>query len=58
MGSKMGRPTENPKNTQVKIRITQDDRAKIDYCCKELEYTQYMLLMEHVNEVYDRLTKK
>lgn len=33
---KMGRPfEENPKNTKITIRVTKDEKEKLDKYCKE-----------------------
>lgn len=30
--AKMGRPTDNPKTERIEIRITKEDKEKIDFC--------------------------
>lgn len=55
--AKMGRPTTNPKDQAIKIRATKDDREKLLYCCEKLNKTQYEVIMEGVNWVYEKINK-
>ena len=57
VAAKMGRPTDNPKNMSIKIRATKDDREKLLYCCKEMNKTQYQILMEGLELVYEKINK-
>ena len=57
LSAKMGRPTENPKKEIIKIRATKDDRNKLLYCCEQLSKTQYEIVMEGINKVYNEIKK-
>lgn len=57
MSPRTGRPTENPKNEIIKIRATEDDRQKLLYCCETSGKTQYEVVMEGIEEVYQKLKK-
>lgn len=57
VAAKMGRPTDNPKNLSIKIRATKDDKERLLYCCKELNKTQYQILMEGLELVYEKINK-
>lgn len=57
MSAKMGRPTENPKTEIIKIRATKEDRDKLIICCKERNATQYDIVMEGINKVYEDIKK-
>ena len=57
MCAKMGRPTENPKNEQIKIRATKNDRILLEECCKLLGKTQYDVVMEGIRLVYEKAKK-
>ena len=57
MSAKMGRPTENPKTEIIKIRATKDDREKLLFCCEKLGKTQYEVVMEGINKVYQKAKK-
>ena len=58
MASRMGRPTLNPKNQEIKIRATVDDREKLLYCCEQTGKTQYEIVMEGIDWVYQMLKKQ
>lgn len=53
----MGRPTENPKTEIIKVRATKEDRDKLLLCCKKKEATQYDIVMEGINKVYNEIKK-
>ena len=55
MSSKMGRPTENPKKEVIKIRATKEDREKLLYCCEIMNKTQYEVVTEGIDKVYEEI---
>lgn len=58
MSSHIGRPkSQNPKNKEIKIRATDQDREKLLYCCKKTGKTQYEVIMEGIDKVYNEITK-
>lgn len=57
MSPRMGRPTDNPKSEVIKIRATKKDREKLLFCCSVTGKTQYEIVMEGIEEVYQK-TKK
>lgn len=57
MSPRTGRPTSNPKITEIKIRATKDDKEKLLYCCSETGKTQYEVVMEGINKVYNEIKK-
>ena len=57
MGTKMGRPTDNPKTEIIKIRATKNDREKLLECCEKKQATQYEIVMEGINKVYEEIKK-
>lgn len=58
MSPRTGRPTTNPKNREIKIRATEDDREKLQYCCERTGKTQYEVVMEGIGRVYKDLQEK
>lgn len=32
LDKKMGRPTSNPKSEEIKVRISKEDKEKLEYC--------------------------
>jgi hypothetical protein len=57
MCAKMGRPTENPKTEQIKIRATKDDKHLLEECCKLMDSTQYEVVMKGIRMVYETIKK-
>lgn len=57
MSPRTGRPTENPKNDIIKIRATKEDREKLLYCCEVTGKTQYEVVMEGIESVYQKIKK-
>lgn len=55
MSPRTGRPTDNPKKLEIKIRATKGDREKLLYCCEKLGLTQYEIVMKGINKVYDEI---
>ena len=54
---KMGRPTDNPKTEQIKIRATKEDKKLLENCCEKLNKTQYDVIMTGIKSVYDEIEK-
>lgn len=57
MSPRTGRPTNNPKDEIIKIRATKKDREKLLLCCSITGKTQYEVVMEGIEEVYQKLKK-
>ena len=57
MSPRMGRPTNNPKSEQIKIRATKEDRALLEECCEKLNKTQYEVVMSGIRKVYTEIKK-
>lgn len=53
-----GRPTDNPKTEQIKIRATKEDRQVLERCCEVLNKTQYEVIMEGIRKLYANLIKE
>lgn len=52
---KMGRPTDNPKNHQTRIRMTQEEWDKLEYCSKAMSKTKTEIVNLGVNKIYNEL---
>ena len=53
----MGRPTDNPKNISLKVRLDKDTSKKLDECVKVLEVSKAEVMRLGVNKVYKDLPK-
>lgn len=55
MSPRTGRPTENPKNHETRIRMSDKDIEMLEYCCKATGRTKADIIREGIREVYERL---
>ena len=59
MGNKkMGRPTDNPKDISLKVRLDQETSEKLDDCVRVLEVSKAEVVRRGVHKVHDDLQKK
>lgn len=54
---KMGRPTDNPKNTSIKFKADDDTVAKLKECSKALDVSQAEVLRRGVHRIHGDLKK-
>lgn len=52
---KMGRPTENPKNHQTRIRMTQDEWDRLDYCAKSMNLTKTDVINMSILKLFEEI---
>lgn len=57
MSPRTGRPTDNPKTEQIKIRATKEDKSLLEECCNELNQTQYEVIMNGIKKVHAGIKK-
>ena len=57
MTQKMGRPTDNPKDKHIGIRLTDADLARLDYCAKETGLTRAAVIRQSVKRFFEELKK-
>lgn len=55
MSSRTGRPTEDPKTHETRIRMSDKDIEMLEYCCKATGRTKADIIREGIREVYERL---
>lgn len=56
MATKMGRPTDNPKKHDTRIRMSDEDINLLEYCAKISGKTKSEIIREGIREVYAKLT--
>ena len=54
----MGRPTDNPKDISLKVRLDKGTAEKLDECAEELEVSKAEVIRRGVHKVHDDLMKK
>ena len=57
MSPRTGRPTQNPKREEIKIRATKEDKDMLKECCEILNQTQYDVVMNGIKKVYAEIKK-
>lgn len=53
----MGRPTNEPKVLNTRIRLSEKDVEMLEYCCEQTGKTKAEIIREGIKEVYNK-TKK
>lgn len=53
----MGRPTTNPKNIELKVRISNEDKERLDYCIEKSNKTKSEIVREGIEKVYSEIKK-
>lgn len=58
MSPKMGRPkVENPKALQYRIRLTEEEAQKLEYCSEKTGLTKADVLRKGLERVYQEVKK-
>lgn len=55
MANKMGRPTENPRTVQTRIRMNQQESEKLEYCAKKLNKSKTDIVVLGIEKVYSEI---
>ncbi len=55
---KMGRPTDNPKDISLKVRLDQETSEMLDDCVRVLEVSKAEVMRRGIHKVHDDLQKK
>lgn len=58
MAKKMGRPTDNPAKNQLRIRLTDDELAKLEECSSRLGINKSDVVRLGIDRVFEECTKK
>ena len=55
--SPKGRPTDNPKNHETRIRKSDEDINILEYCCEVTGMSKSDIIRQGIREVYAKLKK-
>ncbi|WP_432407991.1 CopG family transcriptional regulator [Wukongibacter sp. M2B1] len=55
---RLGRPTDNPKNTMLRIRMDNETLRKLDKCRKVFDTNRSDMIRKSIHKMYDDLDKK
>lgn len=56
--SPKGRPTDNPKTLNTRIRLSEQDVQMLEYCAKETGLTKAEIIRQGIKEVYNKIKKE
>lgn len=54
---KMGRPTDNPKTEILQVRLSEEDKNKLEYCSQLLNKPKAEIMRLGIEKVYQELKK-
>lgn len=57
MSPRTGRPTDNPKKHETRIRMTDEDIEILEYCTKSTGMTKADVIRQGIREVYAKIKK-
>ncbi len=55
MSPRTGRPTDEPKTLNTRIRLSANDIEMLEYCSKETGKTKADVIRQGIREVYESL---
>jgi len=55
--SPKGRPTNDPKTLSTRIRFSEEDVNRLEYCTKKTGLTKSEIIRQGIKEVYEKLKK-
>lgn len=57
MSPRTGRPTDNPKKHETRIRMSDEDVKILEYCCKMTGMSKADVIRQGIREVYVKIQK-
>lgn len=57
MSPRTGRPTNNPKKHETRIRMSDEDVNILEYCCKITGKSKSDVIRDGIREVYAKIKK-
>lgn len=58
MAAKMGRPTDDPKPHNTRVRMSDAELKRLDYCAKVLGLTKADVIRQGIDRMYAEAKKK
>lgn len=55
MSPRTGRPTDDPKTLNTRVRLSSDDVNRLEFCSKETGKTKAEIIRIGIKKVYDEL---
>ena len=58
MFPRTGRPTDNPKQLSTRVRLSQEDVDRLEYCAEKTGQSKADIIRQGIKSVYDRLKRE
>lgn len=58
MSPRTGRPTDDPKRNQYRIRLSDKEVEMLDYCCKITGLSKSDIVRQGIEKVYNEIITK
>lgn len=58
MSPRTGRPTEDPRKNQTKVRMTDRELEKLEICCEKTGLNKTEVICKGIDLVYKEVTEK
>lgn len=58
MSPRTGRPTDDPKTLNTRIRMSEEDVRLLRYCCEKTGLTKAEIIRLGIREVYAKIVKE
>lgn len=57
MSPRTGRPTDNPKTLNTRVRLSEKDIERLEFCSKKTGKTKSEIIRMGIEKVYEELRK-
>lgn len=57
MSPRTGRPTDDPKTLSTRVRLSEDDVKRLEYCAEKTGLTKADIIRQGIKEVYNKIKK-
>lgn len=58
MSPRTGRLTDNPKQLSTRVRLSQEDVDRLEYCAEKTGQSKADIIRQGIKSVYDRLKRE
>ncbi len=55
MSPRTGRPTDDPKKLNTRIRLSEEDVKRLEYCAEKTGLTKAEIIRKGIREVYEKV---
>jgi len=58
LSPRTGRPTDDPKKYETRVRMSKSDLEKINYCCEKFGLTKAEVIRRGIEAMYQEAQKR